>query len=102
MMRNRRDFLRDLGLSAAALPFVAGLPSLQAADTVARRQRLIIIFSPNGTLPPHFWQDKPGPLGDLKAILEPPPISGRINRARSKSSRPSSSPSPGSRTACSC
>ncbi|MEE3179263.1 MAG: DUF1552 domain-containing protein, partial [Verrucomicrobiota bacterium] len=71
MMRNRRDFLRDLGLSAAALPFVAGLPSLQAAETVARRQRLIIIFSPNGTLPPHFWQDKPGPLGDLKAILEP-------------------------------
>ena len=70
-IRNRRDFLRDLGLSAAALPFVAGLPSLQAADAVARRQRLIVVFSPNGTLPPHFWQDKPGPLGDLKAILEP-------------------------------
>ena len=71
MINNRRTFLRELGLSAAALPFVAGLPSLQAAETAARRQRLIIIFSPNGTLPPHFWQDKPGPLGELKAILEP-------------------------------
>ena len=71
MIQNRRNFLRELGLSAAALPFVAGLPSLQAADAVARRQRLIIIFSPNGTLPPHFWQDEPGPLGELKAILQP-------------------------------
>jgi hypothetical protein len=25
---NRRSFLRSLGISAAALPFVAGLPSL--------------------------------------------------------------------------
>ncbi|HJM65628.1 MAG: DUF1552 domain-containing protein [Roseibacillus sp.] len=71
MMRNRRDFLRNLGLSAAALPFVAGLPSLQAAEAAARRQRLIIVFSPNGTLPPYFWQDEPGPLEELKAILQP-------------------------------
>ncbi|MBI22974.1 MAG: hypothetical protein CMN05_05205 [Roseibacillus sp.] len=70
-MRNRRDFLRNLGLSAAALPFVAGLPSLQAAEAAARRQRLIIVFSPNGTLPPYFWQDEPGPLEELKAILQP-------------------------------
>lgn len=70
--RNRRDFLRDLGLSAASLPFVAGLPSLQAADGAgARRQRLIVMFSPNGTLPPDFWPDEPGPLTELKAILKP-------------------------------
>ena len=72
---NRRDFLRDLGLSAAALPFVAGLPSLHAAPgstgLAARKQRLIVMFSPNGTLPPDFWPDEPGPLGDLKTILEP-------------------------------
>ncbi|MEO1843600.1 MAG: twin-arginine translocation signal domain-containing protein, partial [Akkermansiaceae bacterium] len=62
-MRNRRDFLRDLGLSAAALPFVTGLPSLHAAEGAAKpRQRLIIMFSPNGTLPPDFWPDEPGPL----------------------------------------
>ena len=69
--RSRRSFLRDLGLSGAALPFVAGLPSLQAAQNGARRQRLIIVFSPNGTLPPHFWQDSPGPLRELKSILQP-------------------------------
>ena len=66
---NRRDFLRDLGLSAAALPFVAGLPSLQAAETVARRQRLIIIFSPNGTLPPHFLSGGSLSLGVLTSLF---------------------------------
>jgi hypothetical protein len=72
IMRNRRDFLRDLGLSAAALPFVTGLPSLHAAEGAAKpRQRLIIMFSPNGTLPPDFWPDEPGPLTELKAILKP-------------------------------
>ena len=69
--RSRRSFLRDLGLSGASLPFVAGLPSLQAAQNETRRQRLIIVFSPNGTLPPHFWQDSPGPLKELKSILQP-------------------------------
>ena len=69
--RNRRTFLRDLGLSGASLPFVTGLPSLQAAQSQTRRQRLIIVFSPNGTLPPQFWQDSPGPLEDLKSILQP-------------------------------
>lgn len=69
---NRRDFLRNLGLSAAALPFVSGLPSLHAAQAAAPgKQRLIIMFSPNGTLPVDFWPDKPGPLGELKPILKP-------------------------------
>ena len=49
--KSRRQFLRDLGLSAAALPFVTGLPSF-AAEAGGRKQRLIIVFSPNGTLPP--------------------------------------------------
>jgi len=48
---HRRQFLRDLGISAAALPFLAGLPSLTGAPTPQRRQRLIVMFSPNGTLP---------------------------------------------------
>ena len=71
IMRTRRAFLRDLGLSAAALPFVSGLPSLYGAENPAPRQRLIIMFSPNGTLPPDFWPDHPGELGELKPILEP-------------------------------
>ncbi|MDE0826752.1 MAG: DUF1552 domain-containing protein [Akkermansiaceae bacterium] len=67
----RRKFLRDFGLSAASLPFLTGLPSLQAAETVApRKQRLIIMFSPNGTLPSQFWPDQPGPLTTLKPILK--------------------------------
>ena len=70
---NRRHFLRDLGLSAAALPFLNGLPSLAAAKGGERKQRLIVMFSPNGTLPGQFWPDKFGadvPL-ELKPILEP-------------------------------
>ena len=51
---NRRSFLRSLGISAAALPFVAGLPSL-ASVTSGQKQRLVFIFSPNGTVPSNFW-----------------------------------------------
>lgn len=69
---NRRAFFRNLGLSAAALPFASGLPSLWGAEgRAARKQRLIVMFSPNGTLPVDFWPDQPGPLTTLKPILEP-------------------------------
>jgi hypothetical protein len=54
---NRRQFLRRLGVSSAALPFLAGLPSLVGATAPQRRQRVIILFSPNGTLPNEFWPD---------------------------------------------
>jgi hypothetical protein len=68
----RRQFLRDFGLSAASLPFLTGLPSLRAAEVLApQKQRLIIMFSPNGTLPNQFWPDQEGPLGELKPILKP-------------------------------
>lgn len=70
-LRNRRTILRDLGLSAASLPFLAGLPSLQAATSTKRKQRLIVVFTPNGTLPTHFFPDATGPLCDLKPILRP-------------------------------
>ena len=72
----RRQFLQDLGIGLAAMPFVAGLPSLQAKShpqTTFPRQRLIVMFSPNGTLPKEFWPDSFGedtPLA-LKPILEP-------------------------------
>ena len=71
---NRRKFIRDLGLSAAAVPFVSGLPSLHAAAeaTIGNRKRLVIMFSPNGTLPNQFWPDNYGddsPL-ELKPILQ--------------------------------
>jgi hypothetical protein len=69
-MRTRRQFLRDLGLSAAALPFVAGLPSL-GATPAGGRQRLVILFTPNGTVPANFWPDEVGTGFKLKRILEP-------------------------------
>ncbi|HEY2342138.1 MAG TPA: DUF1552 domain-containing protein, partial [Chthoniobacteraceae bacterium] len=68
---NRRRFLRQLGVSAAALPFLAGLPDLIGAPLPQRRQRLIIMFSPNGTLPNEFWPDQIGESFDFKPILAP-------------------------------
>ncbi|WP_395730581.1 DUF1552 domain-containing protein [Prosthecobacter sp.] len=67
----RRQFLRDLGISASALPFLAGLPSLTGAPTPQRKQRLIIMFSPNGTLPNEFWPDQEGADFSFKSILKP-------------------------------
>ncbi len=68
---NRRQFLRDLGVSAAALPFLAGLPSLIGAPLPQRRQRLVIMFSPNGTLPDEFWPDGADGALNFKSILQP-------------------------------
>jgi len=68
---HRRTFLRELGVSAAALPFLSGLPDLSGAPAPQKRQRLIIMFSPNGTLPKEFWPDSTGPLTELKPILKP-------------------------------
>lgn len=67
---NRRQFLRDLGISATALPFLSGLPSITGAPAPQKRQRLIIMFSPNGTLPNEFWPDKEGSV-EFKTILKP-------------------------------
>lgn len=66
----RRQFLRSLGLSAAALPFLPALHRLRAAET-APVQRVIFMFSPNGTVPWEFWPDKPGSDFQLKRILAP-------------------------------
>ncbi len=68
---SRRQFLHDLGLSAAALPFVCNLPGLAwGAAEQQRKQRLVFIFTPNGTIPDEFWPDKEGEL-ELKRILQP-------------------------------
>jgi hypothetical protein len=68
---NRRQFLRHLGVSAAALPFLGGLPSLTGAPVPQRRQRVVIMFSPNGTLPDEFWPEAEGAEFGLRSILEP-------------------------------
>jgi hypothetical protein len=70
-MRTRRQFIRDLGISAAALPFILNLPSLGFANQQRRKQRLVILFSPNGTVPWAYWPDAEGPLTAFKDILKP-------------------------------
>ena len=57
---HRRQFLQNLGIgSVATLPFVSGLRSLTAqAPQSSAPKRLVIMFSPNGTLPDHFWPDQ--------------------------------------------
>jgi hypothetical protein len=67
----RREFVRRLGLGAAAVPFVWNLPSLGFANTQARKQRLVIVFSPNGVIPDAFWPDEEGENFTLKEILKP-------------------------------
>jgi Protein of unknown function (DUF1552) len=69
--RTRRDFLRDLGIGAAALPFILNLPSLGFANQRQRKQRLVFLFSPNGVVPSAFWPDEEGKLASLKEILKP-------------------------------
>jgi len=71
---NRREALKGLGLSALSLPLVSQVAHLQAAPAVAStrpKQRLIVMFSPNGTIPKHFWPDKQGEDFELKTITKP-------------------------------
>jgi hypothetical protein len=67
----RRQFLRDIGLGAAALPFILNLPSLGFANQGRRKQRLVIMFSPNGVVPGAFWPNEEGDKFTLKESLKP-------------------------------
>ncbi|MBT7215876.1 MAG: twin-arginine translocation signal domain-containing protein, partial [Verrucomicrobia bacterium] len=69
-MISRRHFLRELGITAGALPFLSGLQSFGAPTTSGRKQRLIFMFSPNGTLPAKFWPGEKESLSQ-SSILAP-------------------------------
>jgi hypothetical protein len=69
--KTRREFIRDLGIGATALPFILNLPSLGFANQQQRKQRLVFLFSPNGVVPNAFWPDEEGKLTTLKEILKP-------------------------------
>src|SRR5262249_6878531 len=73
MQRTRRGFLRDLGIGAAAVPFVGNLPGMAFANQQRRKQRLVIMFSPDGVVPNTFWPDYEGDLTmmPLKTRLSP-------------------------------
>jgi hypothetical protein len=70
-VRTRREFVRDLGLGAATLPFVLNLPSLGFANQQRRKQRLVVMFSPNGVVPSAFWPSEEGAKFVLKESLKP-------------------------------
>jgi hypothetical protein len=68
---SRREFVRNLGIGAAAVPFVLNLPSLGFANSQGRKQRLVVMFSPNGVVPSKFWPDEQGEKFTLKECLSP-------------------------------
>ncbi len=70
-IHTRRHFLRQLGLSAAALPFLPALPSLACPSPGAKMQRIIFLFTPNGTVGPEFWPEQVGFDFQCKRILAP-------------------------------
>ncbi len=71
-MNTRRNFLQQLGLASATLPFVSNLDAFASKATAkTRKQRLVVMFSPNGTVPWDFWPEKEGADFDIKPILKP-------------------------------
>jgi hypothetical protein len=68
---SRREFIRELGIGAAALPFLMNLPSLGFANTHGRKQRLVVMFSPNGVVPWNYWPNEEGELTSFKESLTP-------------------------------
>ena len=72
-MKSRREFLKQAGVSAAAANLMMNLPSLGWAGeaNAAPKKRLVIVFSPNGVIPKHFWPETMGENFELKRILEP-------------------------------
>jgi hypothetical protein len=68
---NRRDFIRKLGLGAAAVPFVLNLPSLAFANQQQRKKRLVVMFSPNGVIPKTFWPEAEGEDFEFAESLKP-------------------------------
>src|SRR5438034_4414501 len=70
-VQSRREFVRDLGLGAASLPFIANLPSLGFANQAKRKQRLVVMFSPNGVIPGAFWPKEEGEKFTLPESLSP-------------------------------
>lgn len=72
-MHHRRSFLRTLGVSSAVAPFLWNLPETGMANILSgkKKQRLVLMFSPNGIVPQNFWPDETGTDFKLKRILEP-------------------------------
>ncbi len=71
-MNSRRSFLQRLGLNTAIAPFLSNLNGFaEESRQTLRKQRLVVMFSPNGTVPWDFWPDEEGAEFTLKRILQP-------------------------------
>ncbi len=70
---HRRSVLRRLGLSTLSLPILSQSSSLFAepAKKAPPKQRLVVMFSPNGTIPDQFWPERIGEDFEHKTILKP-------------------------------
>ncbi|ACY12674.1 DUF1552 domain-containing protein [Haliangium ochraceum] len=73
---SRRAMLRGLGGSMVALPFLdamVGIGRRAEAQTLAFPKRIVMWYTPNGTVPKNFWPEAPGSLADsaLSPILQP-------------------------------
>jgi len=68
---DRRSFIKNAGISAAAFPFLGNLDALAIPGKGAPKQRMVIFFSPNGVVPESFWPNEDGENFLLKEILSP-------------------------------
>jgi hypothetical protein len=68
---DRRSFIKNAGISAAAFPFLGNLDALALPGKGAPKQRMVIFFSPNGVVPESFWPNEDGENFLLKEILSP-------------------------------
>jgi len=76
-MKSRRDFLRQLGISSAAIPFLSNLPAFAATPAGGLKKRLIFMFSPNGTVPAKFWPSQEGDLASSPILAPLAPFQGQ-------------------------
>jgi hypothetical protein len=69
---SRRRLLERLGIGTGLLPFLGNLPSLAAVPAGPKR-RLVIVFSPDGTVRDNFWPAEAGDFAgrELPRILQP-------------------------------
>ncbi len=70
---HRRTALKQLGLSSLSLPVLSQSSNLFANNgkKVVPKQRLIVMFTPNGTIPDQFWPEKIGEDFEHKTIIKP-------------------------------
>lgn len=61
-MLSRRNILKSLGIAPTALPFLGNLSSVTAnTNTEGKtKQRLVIVFTPDGVVKENFWPERPG------------------------------------------